>query len=114
LDYGMSRWIAWQWAGGLIASGIFALLSLQHALSAAFGLLAIALPNTLFALRLSLGHRYAMAGAVTFLTGEFLKIAATIAIFAIVGVFYRSLIWWAMLAGAVVTLKSYVLAFFLK
>ncbi|MFN7834766.1 MAG: ATP synthase subunit I [Burkholderiaceae bacterium] len=110
----MSRWIAWQWASGLIVSALFALLSLQHASSALFGLLAIAIPNTLFAIRLSLGNRRSMAGAITFLTGEFLKVAATIAIFAVVGVFYRSLIWWAMLAGAVVTLKSYVLAFFLK
>lgn len=110
----MWKIVALQWSVGLVVSGVLMWASVPHAVSAFWGVAAVALPSTLFALRLSMGHRSAVGGVATFLTGEFLKVAASLCIFAVVAKTYSPLIWWAMILAAVVTLKSYLLAFFLK
>ena len=110
----MWKIVALQWLVGLVASGGLMWVSPAHAMSGMFGLMAVALPSTVFAVRLSLGNRTAAGAVATFLTGEFLKVAATVCILAIVAKFYSPLIWWAMILVCVVTLKSYFLAFFVK
>jgi hypothetical protein len=42
--------------------------------------------------------------------GEFLKVASTVALLALVVWAYRDLVWLAMIASVIVTLKSYLIA----
>lgn len=90
------------------------LISSQHATSALWGLLAIALPSTLFAARLALGARTPAGGTILVLAGEFLKVGASIAIMFAASQIDPDLIWWSLLVASVVSLKSYFLAFFLR
>jgi ATP synthase protein I len=103
-----------QWIVGCVFSITLTMLSVSHMLSALWGVLAVALPSTFFALRLRFATSNASAKAAVFLVGEFLKIAATLVIMAIAAVFYSDLVWWAMLLALVVTVKSYFLTFILK
>ncbi len=102
--------IAWSAKGkpfGLESSAISALLG---------GLIAI-VPAGLFALRAKvLAGKAAVSGASVFalVTGELIKIIATIAMFFLVIVLYPQLDWLPLLLTYVLVLKCYVLAWFLK
>lgn len=99
---------------GAIVCLLMILVSNQHATSALWGLIAIALPSTLFALRLSLGTRTPVGGTIVVLAGEFLKVGASIAIMFAASQIDPDLIWWSLVLTAIVSLKSYFLAFFLR
>ena len=90
------------------------MVSANHAQSALWGLLAVALPSTVFAMRLALGSKTPMGGTFVFLAGEFLKVAATIAIMFMAGQLDPNVVWWSLILTAVAALKSYFLAFFLR
>jgi ATP synthase protein I len=64
-----------------------------------------------FALRLAAAARRPQGtSAATFFVGELLKVASTIALLALVVWAYRDLVWLAMIAAVIVTLKSYFIA----
>jgi len=111
----MWKFVLLQWLVGLVGVGVLQIgLSAAHAISGMWGLVAVALPNTLFALRLSLDRASAISGVSALLLGEFLIIGATVAMFVVAYKLYPSFIWWAMLLNAVFVLKSYLIAFLLK
>lgn len=110
----MWKVIGLQWGVGVACCLLMLLVSRFHAQSAAWGLVAVALPSTLFAARLSLTSQASKRGAYVFLTGEFLKVGATIAIMFVASRVDPNLVWWSLVLTAVVTLKSYFLAFFLR
>lgn len=79
--------------------------------SALLGGAACVVPNGLFALRLAAAARRPQGPSVaTFFVGEFLKVALTVALLALIVWAYRDLVWLAMIAAVIVTLKSYFLA----
>lgn len=87
------------------------------AISAVFGGLAAFLPATLFAARAKvLKGSLNLAGASIFalVTGELLKIIATVAMFVLVVLVYPGLDWMPLLVTYVLTLKCYWLAWLLR
>jgi len=81
--------------------------------SALAGGAACVVPNGLFALRLAAAARQPQGGsAATFFVGEFVKVASTVALLALLIWAYRDLVWLAMIVAVVVTLKSYFIALF--
>ncbi len=81
--------------------------------SALLGGAACVVPNGLFALRLAAAARRPQgAGVATFFVGEFLKVASTVALLALIVWAYQDLVWVAMIAAIIVTLKSYLIAVF--
>jgi ATP synthase protein I len=79
--------------------------------SALAGGMACALPSGLCALRLAAAARRPQGtSAATFFVGELLKVASTVALLALVVWAYRDLVWLAMIAAVIVTLKSYFIA----
>jgi ATP synthase protein I len=81
--------------------------------SVIFGGLAALVPSALFAIRARfLVGRSGAIGSTVFalVTGELLKIIATVAIFVLVIVFYPNLEWLPLLLTYVITLKCYLLA----
>jgi len=109
----MFRIVLLQGLAMLVAAVVAGLIGGVHALvSAALGGLACVVPNALFAWRLSLQTQTAqLSGVGTFFVGEFVKLVVTVALlFAIVGL-YHDLNWLALLAGFIVALKSYFVAF---
>jgi len=79
--------------------------------SALAGGAACVVPNGLFALRLAAAARRPQGtSAATFFVGEFVKVASTVALLALVVWAYRDLVWLAMIAAVIVTLKSYLIA----
>jgi ATP synthase protein I len=85
--------------------------------SAIFGGLAALVPSALFAIRARfLVGRSGAIGSTVFalVTGELLKIIATVAIFVLVIVFYPNLEWLPLLLTYVITLKCYLLALLFK
>lgn len=100
--------------GATLITGIIAGLvaGSRGAVSAVLGGTACFLPNFLFALRLaSLGNKPGAAHPAAFLIGELIKIAATVALLAMVAIWYRDVQWLALLAGLIVALKANLLAF---
>jgi ATP synthase protein I len=98
-------------AAVLVALVAWALGGQAAALSALAGGVACVLPNGLFALRLAAAARRPQGPSVaTFFVGEFLKVASTVALLALVVWAYRDLVWLAMIAAVIVTLKSYFIA----
>ncbi|MCF8199385.1 MAG: ATP synthase subunit I [Sulfuritalea sp.] len=94
--------LAWIWAG-------------KHgAISAGLGGAAVVIPNLLFALSLWAAARSGRASAAGFLVGEFIKVAATLALLVIVAGAYRDLHWLALLAGLLVALKANLLVILIK
>jgi len=75
-------------------------------MSAGLGGAAIVIPNLFFALSLWAAARSGRASVGRFFAGEFIKVAATLALVVIVAVAYRDLHWPAMLAGMFVALKA--------
>jgi ATP synthase protein I len=107
--------LAWAWSVkgkpyGLDSSAISSLLG---------GLIAI-IPAGLFALRARLlattanGSKVVGSSIVGLVTGELIKIIATVAMFFLVIVFYPELDWLPLLLTYVLTLKCYLLAWFFK
>jgi len=96
-----------------VAAGFFA--GTRGAVSAALGGIACALPNFLFALRLKfVANRPGASYPVNFFLGEFVKIAATIALLVFVVREYSDLHWPSMLIGLVLALQAGFLAFWKK
>ena len=82
------------------------------ALSAALGGMACVVPNALFAVRLQIETRRPGGATVHgFFVGEFVKVAATIALLVLIAHNYRGLNWLALIIGVIVALKSYFLMF---
>ena len=87
------------------------------AISAVLGGLAALVPALLFALRTRVmtgGVNVAGASILALVTGELLKIIATVAMFILVVVFYPGLVWFPLLLTYVLALKCYWLAWMLK
>lgn len=78
-------------------------------LSALLGGLCCVVPNGLFALRLLIGTRTGTANPMTFMFGEFVKIALTVALLGAVVWLYRDLNWLALIAAFIIALKSYII-----
>ncbi|MDP2824696.1 MAG: ATP synthase subunit I [Sulfuritalea sp.] len=94
--------LAWFWAGP------------HGAVSAGLGGAAIVIPNLFFALSLWAAARSRRASAARFLVGEFIKVAATLALLVIVAGAYRDLHWLALLAGLFVALKANLFVILIK
>lgn len=111
----MWKIVALQWVVGLSLSAGLLFVSTAHALSALWGAVAVALPSTLFAVRLWAGSGAGSAADVAvFLVGEILKIVATVLLLALVAKWFTGLVWWALLLAVVLTIKSYFLIFLVK
>ena len=112
----MFRAVLLQVAATLVVAVIAGILAGKHgAVSAALGGAAIVLPNSLFALRLFAESRKpGGASPAAFFIGEFMKVAATIALLAAAASLYRDMHWLALIAGLVVALKANLLALLSK
>jgi ATP synthase protein I len=110
----MFRLVLLQLAATVTAGVVAGLIGGVHALvSALLGGLCCVVPNGLFAMRLFINAR--KPGAVnpmTFIIGEFIKIALTIALLGAVVWLYRDLNWLALIAAFIVALKSYIILLF--
>lgn len=94
--------LAWFWVG-------------RHgAVSAGLGGAAIVIPNLLFALNLWAAARSGRASVAGFFVGEFIKVAATLALLVIVAGAYRDLHWLALLVGLFVALKANLFVILIK
>jgi ATP synthase protein I len=94
--------LAWFWVG-------------QHgAVSAGLGGAAIVVPNLFFALSLWAAAKSGRASVGRFFAGEFIKVAATLALLVIVAGAYRDLHWLALLAGMFVALKANLFVILIK
>ena len=100
----MWKIVGLQWVVGVAVCLLMLLVSPIHAQSAAWGFAAVALPSTLFAARLALGSKTPMGGTFVFLTGEFLKVGATIAIMFVASQVDPNIVWWSLILTAIVTL----------
>ncbi len=87
---------------------------MQHAISSLWGVVAVALPATLLAWRISLGSHYQSGGISVILFGEILKICATVIILYSANQVYSELVWWPLICAVIFTLKSYILIFFTR
>ncbi len=83
-------------------------------MSAGLGGAAVVVPNLLFALSLWAAARGGRASAAGFLVGEFIKVAATVALLVIIAGAYRDLHWLALLAGLFVALKANLFVILIK
>lgn len=110
----MWKIVGLQWVVGMAVCLLMLLVSTNHAQSAAWGFVAVALPSTLFAARLAMGSKTPAGGTYVFLAGEFLKVGATVAIMYAASQVDPNIVWWSLILTATVTLKSYFLAFFLR
>jgi ATP synthase protein I len=96
-----------QFLATFVAAGVAWIVAGQHAaVSAGLGGLAVVVPNLLFALSLWAAAQSGRTSAAGFLVGEFIKVAATLALLVIVAGAYRELHWLALLAGLLVALKA--------
>jgi ATP synthase protein I len=110
----MLRVILLQLATTIVAGLVAALLGGTPAmLSALLGGLCCVVPNSLFALRLFADARKpGGANPISFMVGEFIKIALTVALLGAAAWLYHGLNWLALLAGFIVALKSYIILLF--
>jgi len=110
----MARIILLQLVAALVAgllAGIFG--NISYGLSALFGGLSCAIPNALFALRLSMSaRRPGGANPMSFFIGEFFKVTLTVALMAAVVFWYPDVNWPAFLIAFIVVLKSYFILLF--
>lgn len=94
----------------LVAGGLGGIPALWSAL---LGGLCCALPNGLFALRLHMSTRKpGGANPMTFLIGEFMKIATTISLLSAVVWLCRDVNWLAFVLSFIAVLKSYIILLF--
>jgi ATP synthase protein I len=111
----MFRAVFHQSVATLIAAGLAGIFAGWHgAVSAGLGGAAIVLPNLMFALSLWAGAKSGKASMVRFFVGEMLKVAATLALLAIVAGAYRELSWLALLAGVFLALKANLFVILIK
>jgi len=111
----MFRAVFHQGIATLIAAGLaWFWVGLHGAVSAGLGGAAIVIPNLLFALSLWAAARSGRASAAGFLVGEFIKVAATLALLVIVAGAYRDLHWLALLAGLILALKANLFVILIK
>jgi len=98
----------------VVAACIAGLLGGVSALwSALLGGMCCWLPNSLFALRLYTSARKpGGANPMTFIFGEFIKIATTLALMGAVVWLYRGVNWLAFIVSFIVVLKSYLILLF--
>ncbi|QJQ06453.1 ATP synthase subunit I [Undibacterium piscinae] len=110
----MARIVLLQLAAAFVVALIAALVSgVAAGISALLGGLCCAVPNSLFALRLTMSAKKpGGANPMSFFIGEFIKIGSTIALMIAVVWLYRDLHWVAFIAGIVVILKSYFILLF--
>ena len=94
--------LAWFWVGS------------HGAVSAGLGGAAIVIPNLFFALSLWAAAKSGRASVGRFFVGEFIKVAATLALLVIVAGAYRDLHWLALLAGMFVALKANLFVILIK
>lgn len=87
---------------------------MRSAVSLLAGGIAYLLPNLLFVARLSAAAASGRASAVSFLVGEAIKVAATVAILVGAQAVIPELQWLALLIGLFVALKANLLALLLK
>jgi len=111
----MFRAVLHQGVATLLAAGLAWIWAGQHgAVSAGLGGAAIVIPNLLFALSLWAAARSGRASVAGFFVGEFIKVAATLALLVIVAGAYRDLHWLALLAGMFVALKANLFVILIK
>ena len=110
----MLRLVSLQLLTTVVAGIIAALLGgVPAGLSAMLGGFCCVVPNALFALRLFVNaQRPGGANPMTFMVGEFIKIALTLALLGVTAWLYRDLNWLALLCGFIVALKSYIILLF--
>lgn len=111
----MFRAVLHQFVATLLAAGLGGLWLGQHgALSAGLGGTAVVIPNLLFALSLWAAAKSGRASVAGFFVGEFIKVAATLALLVIVAGAYRDLHWLALLAGVFLALKANLIVILTK
>ncbi len=110
----MLRVILLQLATTIVAGLVAGLLGGTPAMvSAVLGGLCCVVPNSLFALRLFAdAQKPGGANPMSFVVGEFIKIALTVALLGAAAWLYHGLNWLALLAGFIVALKSYIILLF--
>jgi len=110
----MRKIVLLQFAATVIAGIIAGILGgVPALLSAVLGGLCCVVPNGLFALRLfANAQKPGGANPMTFVIGEFIKIALTVALLGATAWLYHDLNWLALIAGFVVALKSYIILLF--
>ena len=109
----MLRIVSLQLMATAVAGVIAALLGGWAAMfSAVLGGLSAVVPNALFAVRLFSAARRGVANPMTFMVGEFVKIALTVALLGATAWLYRDLNWLALICGFIVALKSYIILLF--
>jgi ATP synthase protein I len=109
----MLRIVSLQLIATVVAGAIAALLGEWPAMfSAVLGGLCCVLPNGLFALRLFANVKQGTANPISFMIGEFIKIALTVALLGATAWLYHDLNWLALMCGFIVALKSYIIILF--
>ncbi|WP_426114152.1 ATP synthase subunit I [Massilia sp. PWRC2] len=110
----MLRLVSLQLLATIVAGLIAALLGgWPAAVSAILGGGCCVVPNGLFALRLfANARRPGGANPMTFMVGEFIKIALTLTLLGVIAWLYRDLNWLALTCGFIVALKSYIILLF--
>jgi len=86
----------------------------QAAVSAGFGGAAIVIPNLMFALSLWAAAKSGRASVARFFAGDLIKVAATLALLAIVAGAFQELNWLALLAGVFLALKANLFVILIK
>ncbi|MCF8151844.1 MAG: ATP synthase subunit I [Sulfuritalea sp.] len=115
LKLSMFRAVLHQCVATILVAGLAWFFAGQHgAVSAGLGGTVVVIPNLLFALNLWAAARSGKASAARFLVGEFIKVAATLALLVIVAGAYRDLNWLALLAGLLVALKANLFVILIK
>lgn len=110
----MLRLVSLQLLVTVVAGVVAALLGgVPAAVSAMLGGFCCVVPNALFALRLfANARRPGGANPVSFMIGEFIKIALTLTLLGLTAWLYHDLNWLALLCGFIVALKSYIILLF--
>lgn len=110
------RIVVWQYAFVAIAAILSSFLGgMNGCLSAAAGGLCVAVPNSLFAMKLLLAQlSRRQMNPMGVLIGEFLKMIVTCALFVLVAKLYVGLNWPAMIFGIIVAVCSHFVLLFVK
>jgi ATP synthase protein I len=110
----MLRIVSLQLMATVVAGLVAALLGGWAAMfSAVLGGCCAVVPNALFALRLfASAQKPGGANPMTFMVGEFIKIALTVTLLGVTAWLYRDLNWLALICGFIVALKSYIILLF--